>query len=400
MNKNRNVFFVPFVGLLFFVSQIFCFQIDGGPVACWSHPVGLKNIAIQDLFKKAASPCGNGCVIVTDPILLKKAAQDTLRYLEKITDRKANSAYASCIANPPCFRCIEPLDQAKKTLQFLIKIISEDEKTKKFRIKDQAFLSKHFDFMRWQADKKEAAAHNMVLPGNGSIRLTQYGVVTVDACKQKNVLHPYALYALVKPINIQLTKQQILLGSLEKSLYRTACRPLAWVSRKGLEDALMQGTVVVRFADGTRKIFTVAQHNHVGYNKNQKNRYQQQRYWFFKEFVKKNVHEVQELLQKFQQRKGVIFAGDIHHFGVGKLIALLYTDIKSKRKYMRIGILADTGSAFVNNLYQLDIFSGIYESKGVGAGFQLQVPTYAMGYVLCLKKPVFSSKKQLHRKIV
>lgn len=395
MSFLKNFIFLAFICCF---KQVFCFQIDGGRVERQSTtPSSYRSLPISSLFKKCCLSQTGRYACITDPFLLKQVALDTLHYIEKITATPSASASSACIVNPNCFKNILALWATKRTLQFVIKTITEDEKTKKFRLKDPLFLKQHFDFFRWIADKKEAATHGIKLPVDGSIRLTQYGPIMIEACKQKDKKHPYALYALTAPLDIRLTKQQILAGALEGVAYKNICKPLAWVARNDLEDALMQGTAVAKFSDNTIKILKVNQHNRVCYNKEQKNRRNQQRYWFFKDLTQKNNNQTRVLMQKFQQRKGVVFAGDIYHVGLGKLIVLYCDNETTKRKEMRLGILADTGGAFENNLYQIDIFNGVYQNNSTQKAFSQTVPLYARAYVLCAKNQKGPIKKALQK---
>ena len=59
---------------------------------------------------------------------------------------------------------------------------------------------------------------------------------------------------------------------------------------------------------------------------------------------------------------------------------------------MRIGILADTGGAFENNLYQIDIFNGIYQNSSNQKAFPQTIPLYATAYVLCTKNQTQPTK--------
>ena len=58
----------------------------------------------------------------------------------------------------------------------------------------------------------------------------------------------------------------------------------------------------------------------------------------------------------------VVLAGDVYNIGIGKLILLQYQNLKTRKQELRLGILADTGAAFKNNLYQLDSFVGMVSS--------------------------------------
>jgi len=328
----------------------------------------------------------------TDPISLLHAAKDTLRYIDLHEHDRQDTI------NPELFSKIISLDQVKKTLRYIIDVIQEDKDAGKeldmFRIVNPKFIAKHFKFIAWTADEKTAKSNNVKLPEDGSLRLTNYAVFCVTGSLVKTKKYNCALYE-VRDHSIfstkstkstkskKITKQNVLAGLLEEAKYQKKVKPLAWVTRDGLEDALMQGTILVKFADNSYKIFNVHINNGIAYEKN-KPVLQQKRYWFFKE-LKHSIKSVESFKNKIKRRSGVIFAGDIHNIGTGKLIALRHENPLTKEPEIRLGVLADTGSAFVNNLYQLDFFAGLFSSRSSLIQHMKQLPIYTHAYLLCKK---------------
>ena len=49
---------------------------------------------------------------------------------------------------------------------------------------------------------------------------------------------------------------------------------------------------------------------------------------------------------------------------------------------IRLGILADTGSAFVNNLYQLDLYCGIFRNRREFDNWRKTLPNVVDAYIL------------------
>jgi hypothetical protein len=293
-----------------------------------------------------------GYTIETDPLYLLQAAKDTLAYLQ------ARQKNRSSITNPSTF--IDLLSYAKviETLKFIVTTTEQDKKTGVFRLTNPTFLQKNFSCIAWHADRNGAQKNGIKLTNN-NIRLTSYAIFSVKGNRRKTADYPCALYALKSSkTKTQFTKQQILAGTLEKGANRNNYKALAWVSRQSLEDALIHGTVLVNFSGGESKIFQVNKHNNIAYNKQNKNMLTQKRYWFFKE-LKGSSRLQGNLIDRFKRRKQVIFAGDINHIGIGKVIAIAHRNPLTNKKEMRLGILADTGGAFTNNLYQLDLFAGI-----------------------------------------
>jgi hypothetical protein len=87
-------------------------------------------------------------------------------------------------------------------------------------------------------------------------------------------------------------------------------------------------------------------------------------------------------IARIKKRKQVVFAGDLHNIGLGKLIAIRYHNPQTEQPEVRLGILADTGGAFKNNLYQLDFFGGLVDSHDVLKATMRQVPDYVSAAVL------------------
>ena len=53
---------------------------------------------------------------------------------------------------------------------------------------------------------------------------------------------------------------------------------------------------------------------------------------------------------------------------------------------MRLGVLVDTGSAFKDNLYQLDLFAGYFETEKAFKKYNQKFFATAHAYVLIKKK--------------
>jgi hypothetical protein len=295
----------------------------------------------------------SGEQVVTQPLALQQAAKDALRYIKRYEATHIHTV------DPIGFSAILPLSDVKNTLQFIVDTVEADKKNGVFRILNQRFINKHFSSVAWQADHKAAATHHIALPDQHHIRLTTYAVFSVQGSRTKSNQYPCALYAIADPkLAKRFTKQQIIDGALDDQRYAQKCLPLAWVTQQALEDAMMNGTVLVTFPDDGSRLLNVHRNNAVAYDRTLKNRSQQQRYWFFKDIGTKE-HEAARRIERIKNRKDVIFAGDLHNIGLGKLIALRHKNPQTNEPELRLGILADTGSAFYNNLYQLDYFAGL-----------------------------------------
>ena len=347
--------------LLFFIfSQAHTFSID--KALC---PVNLNAAVIHTSeksdLKKFFSPdrllINQETTIVTNPLELQKLARDTLFYINRY-----EQAHKHVISPTHFDRDILPLQRVKSTLRTLISLIEEDKNNgTPFRILNQTFLKKHFGCIKWTGDATTARKKNELCVKDGKIRLTHYAVFQCSGSYNKTKEHTHALYKLLSHKNyLPYTKQQVLKGILNKKENKKKVRPLVWLSREALEEALMQGTIFVTMPDGKKRIFNVDISNDIDYNKNIKNMRNQKRYWYFREIAS---HLASDLLKRFSRRKNIVFAGDIYSIGIGKLIAISYQNQLTKQEELRLGILADTGGAFLRNLYQLDSFAGIFASR-------------------------------------
>ena len=314
--------------------------------------------------------------IATKPLALQEAAKDALRYI------KRHEATSIHIVDPVNFSAILSLELVKKTLQFIVQIIEEDKKTGVFRILNPKFLNKHFSSIAWIADKESAERHAIKLPDNKSIRLTTYAVFNAQGRREKSEEYNCGLYALNDDnIAKRFTKQEIIAGALDEEPFLKKRTPLAWVTRDVLEDATMNGTVLITLPDDGSRLLNVHKNNGHVYDKRLTDRRNQRRYWFFKD-IGTQTHEAKHRLERIKQRDNVIFAGDLQNIGLGKLIALRHLNPKTNLPELRLGILADTGNAFRNNLYQLDYFAGLVQGPDELREIIRQRPTFSKACIL------------------
>jgi hypothetical protein len=261
-----------------------------------------------------------------------------------------------------------------KTLDFAIATLQSDLKSKKpSRLQNPEFIRKNFRIIKWRAANPKALSQEQ-------IRITKYAVFTHPGSKQKTDIYNTAIYSIKDPIAkaATYTKQEVLAGIFEKGgKAEGAVEPIAYLTRDGLEEALMEGTILIKFTDGTQNFFNVDRSNEIAYVKDL-DRKEQKRYWYFKP-VRKIKGYGQRIGGKISIEPGVTFAGDILNIGLGKLVVI------SSEKGMKMGAIADTGGAFLPNLHQLDFLAGTFASK---ADFQRAIqglPEYANAYFLVKK---------------
>lgn len=294
--------------------------------------------------------------LVTDPLLLRDIAQDALIYRLSVEKHNLHN-----------FRFSEnkttrmTLNAITKTLRFIISTINEDEKRGgNYRINDPEFIKENFDCFSWGPQNALTKKKGIE---DGKILLTRYTMYKIKGSHVKTSKYNHALYGLPASKEVPFcTKEQVLGGIFEKRPYKDVVSPLVWVTREGLDEALMQGSIFIAMEDVERWVRGFSVHRTTGFAGEEKSKDQkkQQSYWFFKE---KDPIETKRFYSKCQRRKDVVFAGNTDFLPIGSIIAVKEKDLVGGKDSMRLGILADTGGAFKNNLHQLDQFVGISTKK-------------------------------------
>lgn len=333
-------------------------------------------------------------IIQTNPLALLQAAKDTLNYFQSKNKTDRDLVKSAILENS-----IIPSYQAEKTLRFIIKIIETDniKNIDRFRILNPKFLNNHFTFIRWFGDYKTAKKNKVFIPKwpdggkleKGKIKLTNYAAFRIYGSYFKTKKYKHALYSIVdktfeKTTRFRYSKQDIINNKLPKHTFRKKIKPLVWLTRNGLEEALLQGTAIVIMPNNKQKIFNVSQSNGMLYDKTIKNNLYQKRYWYFKEV--KDIHGTNGTPHlKILKHGGIAFAGDIKNIGLGKIIALRYQNPLTQIMEIRLGVLLDRGSAFSNNLYQLDLFAGIFNNRNQFKKKIRKLPNTVEAYLLIKK---------------
>jgi hypothetical protein len=180
----------------------------------------------------------------------------------------------------------------------------------------------------------------------------------------------------------QFTRQQVILGALlaENNKGKPLAKPLVWITEEALHDVLLQGTGVLD-VDGKIRFFNVHRNNGIAYDYSIGKR-DQARYWYFAE-VEGILGYGDEIDEKISIKPQVTFAGNVKHLGLGKLFMVNYqVDAKS---LSRLGVLADQGGAFDNNLFQLDMLVDSYLGWSDYHQANKHLPDYVKAWLL-LKK--------------
>ncbi|MEO1447197.1 MAG: hypothetical protein AAFV46_13375, partial [Cyanobacteria bacterium J06635_11] len=302
----------------------------------------------DDLFRSASLP---NQVIDFDEQALLNVLQATRRYFAEQGCQDPKILQAGVMGT----QGISVAD-AIATIDFLIKTLTEDLTAGvPTRLKNSDFISQHFRVIRW-------LAYDPTYPDDTRTRITKYAVFTHPGSRERTDIYNTPVYKIRDGLEdadfiTRYTKQEALSGVFEPGgADYGSVETLAYLTREGFEDALLQGTAFIELTDGTTTYFNVDKNNGIAYVPGLAQR-RQERFWYFKEVTKLNGYGLNSDV-KIPIEPGVTFAGDVHNIGLGKIVA-----IEDRNQNIRIGIIADTGGAFLPNLHQLDFFAGVFPDR-------------------------------------
>lgn len=339
--------------------------------------VDIKKVFREEVFEDAS--------VLIEPGAVVKQVEAVLDYFRKYREQDPGVVSAGMFS-----RLGITLSDVETTLRFIKTVIDEDkEKGTACRLGDLRFLSKHFRVFQWSPyGPGEKTARE--------IRITKYAVFTIPGSLRKDPVYRYALYGLPddeKGMSLaeakarrhglsrfKYTKQEVLGGVYDKG----GAEPLVWVTRKGLEEALMEGTVCVRLADGEVRYFNVDRGNGIPYDPGIRNPRDQRRYWYFGRVDGPRGYGM-DIGSQVRLYSGGAVAGDVYNLGLGKVVGIFYRDAGGKG-VMRFCILADTGGAFSPNLYKLDYYCGVLSSRKEFRKTLRVLPEFARVYILIKKR--------------
>lgn len=319
-------------------------------------------------------------------------AKSTLKYLNH------GQNYDSAVIHAQKFKQFGlTYNDIKSTLEYICQINEQDKHKAKKRLNDIDFLRKHFTFYRFSPDIEHARRLSKQKPllqnlPKDKVLMTKYYVHEAKTSAEPNAQAPFALYQIPNDerqlsleqaeakkeslTRYKYTKQQVLDGAVTG-----LATPLTYLSRVDLEAALMQGTLVAE-QNGQTKVYNVHRNNAIAYDRRIKP-YEQGRYWYFKQ-VAGILGYGKDANNKVTIIPEVTFAGDIFQFGLGHLM-LAQFDFKNQSEY-RMAILADTGGAFEDNLYQLDYLAGSYPGIEAYREANRHLPDYISVWFLIKKE--------------
>lgn len=324
--------------------------------------------------------------------------ENTYDYLTKFSEDKF-AVHAGKVFNNKV-----TLPRVKKTLAFICQTYREDVRAKRAsRLHDNHFLAENFDFYRWKPDTNTAKkiankSSNKVksrmlnaIPSD-QIFLTKYYTKLLKGSDKKTEVYGQALYAIpfdeqglsIDEANADLSltrhtysRQQVIAGEIEQ---KKLAQPLIWLTEEALHDVLLQGTGVMD-VNGKRRYFNVHRNNGIPYDYTIGKR-EQARYWYFSEVPSiMGYGNTQE--SKIELAPHVSFAGNVKTLGLGKLFMMSYHLAGEQVSHM--GVLADQGGAFDNNLFQLDFLVDSYYGWKDYHQANKHLPDYAQAWLMLVK---------------
>ncbi|TRX55175.1 MltA domain-containing protein [Thalassomonas sp. M1454] len=297
------------------------------------------------------------------------------------------------------------LEKVDQTLAFICQTYVTDVRAKQqSRMQNSEFLKQNFDFYRWYPDK--TTADNIAKTSTNEIKtrllnnipdeqlfITKYYTKLLEASAVKTAEFNQALYAIPfdeqhltleqaelqkhKLTRFKYTRQQVINGVLDSN---NLAKPLVWISEDSLHDVLLQGTGVLKI-DGKTRYFNVHRNNDISYDYSI-GKTEQARYWYFAE-VPSIMGYGKTIENKIAVKPHVTFAGNVAQLGLGKLIMINYQ--QGSESVSQMGILADTGGAFDNNLFQLDFLVDSYFGWSDYHQANKHLPDYANTWIMIKK---------------
>ncbi|WP_373540433.1 hypothetical protein [Chamaesiphon sp.] len=337
----------------------------------------------RDILKAASLPDTKVNFNATDLLVVLKS---TRKYFRDRLDRDPDLQREGILGTQGV-----KVSDILKTLDFMVLTIQQDITAKRaIRLQDPQFLNTHFRAIQWTAFNPTATEEKR-------IRMTKYAVFTHPGSRTPTTEFNAGLYALkpdsdIEAIRLKYTKQDVLTNIYEPEGKEFGnVEPLAYLDREGLESALMQGTILVKFTDGKSAFFNVDRHNNIPYVKGLTPT-EQKRYWYFKPVTAIKGFG-QTIETKISLKPGVTFAGDVLNIGLGRIVVT--ENAIAGKPQLRMGIIADTGGAFLPNLHQLDFLTGVFDTKEDFNAHIRKLPEYTKAYILVKRSPRSSTATNL-----
>lgn len=361
--------------------------------------------SVEAAFEKDITP-NFDTLSTTDFAQLCEVAQNTQEYLiENGSDDYAVHGGYKLLG-------FSNTERIQKTLAFICQVHQQDSSQNKLsRLSTPEFLKKHFDFYRWLpdqvmaqkiADKSTNKRKSQMLRAipKDKIFLTKYYTKLLNGSDKQTAEYNQALYALPfdeqglsleqaeqlkhELVRYKYSRQQIINGALlDKTSNNSIAKPLVWISEEALHDVLLQGTGVLSI-NGEYRYYNVHRNNGIAYDYSL-GKSEQARYWYFSQ-VPSILGYGRSLESKVSIKPYVTFAGNVQQLGLGQLILVSNNnEANEKFNFTRLGVLADEGGAFTNNLFQLDYLVGSYYGWKDYHQKNKHLPDYTKAWLLLLK---------------
>ncbi|MEM6925895.1 MAG: hypothetical protein AAF602_03115 [Myxococcota bacterium] len=277
------------------------------------------------------------------------------------------------------------LDDVLRTLDHISRVAYEDRDAPVQRLQDPTWIAEHFETLHWQPDQKRAMTRKIEL-SDEEIRLTKYVIYTVPGSHERTGRFDTALYAAPRrvdgrepDIQYRLTRMDVYAGAYEPGGRAAGrARPLVWLTRDAVNQALLQGTIRVNVPGEATRMYNVHVNNGRAWQPGTADQSLQPRYWYFREVDK--IFGVEQTALRAE----AAVAGDVYNLGFGKLVALEWPAEEGTE--LRLAILADTGGAFQPNLFQLDFLAGEFASKQAFAQWVRSTPTRVRASILVWRR--------------
>lgn len=337
-----------------------------------NNEVTSREVSVEAIFSES-EPDWSGAVVQTDPAALAQLARATLDYIDHAPSNDPGGVHAGMLTEMGV-----SLEDVRAALAFVIQTAEEDARTGESRLTDPNFLAENFRLIRWSPDTIGARTRGHSLPA-GQLRMTRYLVYQLTGSPIRTETYRHPLYAVPSDeCRTRYTRMEVINGIYDDNPHGCTAEPLVWMTRRGVFEAMMQGTVEVTLPDGEARLFNVARPNEMPYDPSIRSPSAQKRYWYFAE-VDGVMGWGPAPPNKVRLQPNVAVAGDVYNLGLGKLIALQSGD------ELRLVVLADTGGAFQPNLFQLDFFVGSYPSRSIFHEATKHLPSTVEASILLLK---------------
>ncbi len=307
---------------------------------------------------KIEKPFSKDVHFIHDSQNLYQAVDVTCDFLEKLHLSKFISLNAGLLS-----RYGVTVDDVKATLKFVQKTLEQSPK----KMVDKYFLEENFDFYRWYVKSE----HGHVLHGHYGppdyIRTTSYLITQIPGSLIKTSKYNVPLYSVptdekdMTPAHVEqnreqllrfrYTRQHIIDGALHKCPETTV---LGWVTLEDYKELVLQGSAIITFKKGIKKLCRVAKSN---------NKKGSDQYYFFSIKDKSIDPKKTKFPIKPDPVPGVTLAGNIQGLGLGKLFFMVSHNHRNHTLEGRFGLLTDTGEAFKDNFHQVDMFAGYFAHK-------------------------------------